>query len=232
MSCTTLLVVHFLWGINYVNGVSQYILTLCGLSCIFTPAPQTIWYISMLILFYLLTPAINSFKKVLPKSFFCLALFAVFLLLKLFVIDIDNRLLLMFPMYCIGLIIAPIVKLTDNLSLLRLFVSSGAFLLLVFIKININFYVIDYFIIGAFTMLCLEIGKLCAKSKILFCILNFISYGSMVAYLFHRQFFGAVFKITGDFPIWFAYLIALPALIAISYFVQYLYDRLFIKRMP
>ena len=56
VSCTSLLVLHYLMHVQLISGVSQYIFTMLGLSIILTPAPGTIWYVSMILLFYILTP--------------------------------------------------------------------------------------------------------------------------------------------------------------------------------
>ena len=75
----------------------------------------------------------------------------------------------------------------------------------------------------------IEIGKLCQRNKYIDKVLCKISYASMVAYLFHRQFLGVVQILFGRYSLSFAYIIVLPILIIGSYFVQYYYDKVVAK---
>lgn len=229
ISSTAFLFIYLIWDIQYIGSVQQYLLTLLGLSCIITPAPQTIWFISMLILFYALTPVINSAKGCLKKFLYCVTIFAVFQLLDLFLFDVDNRLLLFFPFYCIGLLIANKVKFTDKINYIY-----AIFLFILFIVISLfeklnSLYLVKVLMVCAFILFAFELGKMC--NKISFCkkTLERISYASMCAYLFHRQMFGLVYKLIGVFPVWAAYLIILPLLMVVSYCVQYTYDKIVIS---
>lgn len=52
---------------DFINGKQQLILTAAGLSSLFPPEQKTIWYISMIIMFYVLTPFINAAERACKK---------------------------------------------------------------------------------------------------------------------------------------------------------------------
>ena len=57
ISCVSFYILHLLKdNIVYISSFKQMIFTLLGISCFFTPAPYTIWFISMLIFLYFITP--------------------------------------------------------------------------------------------------------------------------------------------------------------------------------
>ena len=226
ISCTSMLVIYLVTGVRYMESVKQYLLTLLGLSTVFTPAPATLWFISMLILFYLITPLVNALQKVWQKVLLCAGLFGLLFILHGIGIPVDPRLPLYLPVYSLGLIIASRTEISGKFRPAVLLISLIAFSGGVALTSGFDRYTLQYLVMLPFIPLILEIGKLIACCGPLERIFGFISYGSMVAYLFHRQFFGLPLYFMGSFPIWFAYLVLVPALLVLSWLAQRCYDRI------
>jgi len=231
IACTSMLAIFMITGVRYMDSGKQYLLTLLGLSTIFTPAPATLWFISMLILFYLITPLINALRKIRQKLLVCAGLFGLLFALHGAGIPVDPRLPLYLPVYSLGLIIASRWEIPRKFSPAVLLIALAAFAGGVAYISRHDGYTLQYLVMLPFIPLILEIGKLIALCRPLERIFAFISYGSMAAYLFHRQFFGLPLFFMGSFPVWFAYLVLVPALLAFSWLAQRIYDRIIGKWM-
>lgn len=98
-----------LFAVNFIPSFKIYILSILGLSGLFPPMPRTLWYIDMLIIFYLLTPYLQSkadnslHNRYYLRHILC---FVLFLILTLFC-GADNRMAIYFPFYSLGLIFGP-----------------------------------------------------------------------------------------------------------------------------
>ena len=114
LSCISLYLLYVLFNTDSITSVKELILTLTGLACIIPPIPSTIWFVCMILLFYAITPLIISRKRVASKIAVCVAIYAVLISIKLIFKDTDHRLLLWFPMYSLGLLLAN-VKFKDCL---------------------------------------------------------------------------------------------------------------------
>lgn len=226
LSATSLLAIHYLFRVDYISSFRQYVLSLFGLSCFFTPAPQTIWFVSMLIPFYLVTPMINALKSIWQKVICCAALLLAICAMKILGMPLDVRLVQYFPVYSAGLILGSCIDIPERP---QPFLLAGGFLLFcagVALVDHANLFVCRYPpMIGCIPVM-IEVGKLLTRPAVTSRIFRFISYGSMVAYLFHRQYFGIPLMIIGKLPVWFFYLIVLPVFLVISWLVQYAYDRI------
>lgn len=102
-----------LFCIFQITSFKVAIITLLGISC-FTPyQPLTLWYFAMIILFYWLTPILlyKNNGRCERKSLICrsILLYLFFIFLSS-IIEIDNRIIVYFPFYVLG-IIFPIEKL-------------------------------------------------------------------------------------------------------------------------
>lgn len=230
LSCTSFLLIY-IWGqVEYINGVYQYILTLLGIAPLVGKSPQTIWYVSMLLSFYFITPFILKNKTIKIRLVVLVLISALLLTLESLEFGLDGRVALFFPFYAAGLMCSNCLKtVNDKFNFKYLIVSMFCFFLFVYINsksINIFW---KYLYQISFLVLIIEIGKLAILKNRLKKILIFISYASMSAYLFHRQFFGVIELFIGKFPVWAAYFIILPILLMISYFIQYVYDLIIYK---
>ena len=225
LSAVSLYLIHLLVGINYIDSLKQLILTLLGLSSLLSYEPQTIWYIGMLISFYIFTPFVNRLVKPEKKIIFLTIGMIILVILNIFNIP-SNNMLMYYPVYALGLVVAKKIDYSTKINIWLLLFSIIIFIICCLIKANLNLFIINYICMFALIYILICIGKIIAQSKYVSNLLTLVSYSSMVAYLFHRQFFGGLEFIFGKYQVWFSYLVALPALILISYWIQLLYDKL------
>lgn len=220
-----------LWLIDF-NSLKASLMGLIGAAPFVRESPKTLWYISMLMIFYLITPIIN--RKSLKYKIILSALFiGVFGLLKILsVLDVDTRFIYNLCFYCLGIILGSeirIVKYSNKIMCLLIILYAVLLLALNYFSI-INSYVvlilggIGVFIIFGFSA-CID-----SKSKIIRKVLNILSYSSMVLYLFHRLFYwcGETLCNPSEPMLKLAYLLCVvfPISVFISYWIQKGYDKL------
>jgi peptidoglycan/LPS O-acetylase OafA/YrhL len=197
------------------------------------PAPFTLWFVTMIMVFYLIAPFLICLAdNKLKFSILTLAIMAAFLIFHLFINSIDTRLLVYFPSFAFGIIfqqqkaiqqflyqkktiLVATLILFFFLSLLRQETSLSRSFLLIPLSLN-----------GAlvfFTYANFYESKIGFRS-----IISFLSYASFSMYLFHRIIFTLAME--SFFPsqeilkILYLVFFALPLVIAISWTVQKLYD--------
>ena len=223
-SCISLYVIHlFADQVGFIVSIKQLICTITGLSCFIAPMPLTLWYFSMMIFFYIITPLVNAQKTIKKKVLVCFALYAFLVFTNAF-FETDERVLLYFPIYCIALIKPGSIDIKSRFSLRRCLFAliGGAIATLVNVLWQSNYCTkLVPIIFGAVCII--EISKLFTMNKTenLFRKISFVS---MCAYLFHRQFFGAVQFVFGKIPAPIAYCIVLPIFLICCYCVQMGYD--------
>lgn len=213
---------------GWFKSIGQFISTLTGISCFFPPQPKTLWYFSMIIIFYALTPillynAINKTSRVLLRGLLPLFFFICMLHLQ----HLDERVLIYYPFYLIG-----IVTKQKNLK----YINNYAAIFILILWIMIIMYDLNNNIIMTFVLSALGIYLLFTISKnieLLFPkankIFSILSYASMFAYLFHREVY-LVFEIIfikflhfKSLPIMVVPIMLLSLFIA-AYYGQKLYD--------
>lgn len=230
VSCTSMLLLHIFFDVQLISGLAQFLFTMIGLSIIFTPTPGTIWYVSMLLLFYALTPLLlfrsssQKWRTILKSA----VIYGAFLLILLSQIsNVDERLLYLFPVYCVGLIIGRGKISNEKFRLLPFAVGLLAFAGLNYIQYVAGIdelglkVVYTISIIAAFIVVAMECGKLFVGK--VGELLEKISYASMCAYLFHRQIYGIFAKLFGTFSIIEAFGSFLCTIV-ICYYIQLKYD--------
>lgn len=214
---------------GWFDSIWQFLFTITGLSCFFLPQPSTLWFFSMIIVFYFLTPFITAKRpgKTLIHGAVCMSVFLLFFHFNM----LDIRLLYYFPFYIAGILIneMTVLQLVRDIRITVLCIL----ILCVMTNINHESYS-DLAVINASGVLLIMtisfyIGKYSTrKIKYLF---KCLSYSSMFAYLFHRGIYG----MAGLFCKHFLHEPYLPALIipvvlvtifAVSYFTQKTYDLL------
>lgn len=176
------------------------LLSMVGLSCFIPPQPLTLWFFSMMIIFYFFTPIllyhIDITKKCVPntKRFVIrsLILYALFIILH-FIYPTDYRLLIYYPFYIMG-ILFPL----DKLSSLKAKAPYPIFIgfLLAVMGFTVSRYgggmMRDFmnFVEGFGSMVCIiyisSLIETNIKNTRLVFVVEFISYISMAVYLFHR----------------------------------------------
>lgn len=220
-----------LWLIKF----NSFAATLCGLAGVggLVPAewkPRTLWYISMLIIFYLITPSIIGDKI----RFRIMAFWTViFLSYKLF-FNIESTFIYNLIFYFAGIIVARQYKMgfynfVSNKN--WLFCGLLTYLLLAIVTKYHYSSFLYYFIsfLGIYVILsvsfCIEkrVNDGCLKHGI-----EFISYTSMSFYLFHRLFYYFAINILHTnstyMLLMFLLLVAFPIGLFLSYIIQKAYD--------
>ena len=215
------------YAFGSIKTFTQLCFTLTGLSCFIPPQPMTLWYFSMIIIFYMITPWLN-FNTNNNKNIFLRAVLSLILLVTLVnITDGDHRVSLMYCFYLLGYF-TPVKTFQNTKSLGYLFVLmlAGGFLLLLGYYYEFKFLAslgvcIFVSFLGVLLQECIpDIVKKC-------CV--FLSYSSMSAYLFHRQVYGGVkhifFSDGSAFPLWLVPILVV-CLFGISYAIQVAYDYL------
>lgn len=226
IACTSLLAVKYLADFDYINNFKQYLATIFGLSLFFPPVPKTVWYASFIILMYAITPIILLPKKKITRLSVAVLIFILMLVAVKF--GAHKRLILFYPYYPLGLLLSDNKKILDVNYLRDIIIM----VLSVIIALSVNhlyndsrIYAMQYIIDFCWLTAICEFAKLLGKIKVAEKFWYFLSFGSFAAYLFHRQFLGLIIYLYGSkLPIWLCYLVAIPLLMIISYFVQYFYD--------
>lgn len=235
---TLLVVIHY-YDFPSVSGYRSFFSTIFGLS-VFTKKPiLTLWYMSMLLLFYLLTPLIryhNSFLITIVVAFFLYALFCSLY----FTGHCDKRLLLYFPVYVLGLLAAK--PLMSNLGIIKKLCSVPSFLILLLVYIALCFLGkrgLIWSYVYAFLGIWLILGS-CYKfyADWMRGAVSFISYTSLCLYLFHRLLYPLVLFLFGKtLPNNEHYLpllyipFAIIIIVGISYLIQKGYDKVFSSKL-
>lgn len=210
---------YFLGWIDF----SQIILIVLGINMFTTNITPTLWFFSMIILFYLFTPIMRIGVKYNTKvEHLILTVFIyVFFIIAVYFYHSDYRLILYFPVYYIGLNFNKLKRCSYNVLLFYALIISS-FLLLASMYYNLKLIELALLISSVLflvSFLYLTYNKRYNR------IIEFVSYSSMSAYLFHRQILSAVRQFTGlgYIPIHIA-LITIIMIFVISYYIQKGYD--------
>ena len=209
----------------YVN-ISQFIYSIMGIGIFSPKQPGTIWYMSMLLFFYLITPAIinnkiKGYKKIISGVFFL----AIFFMMEHYNY-INHWCCFYFVFYLLGLLFP--FNWYRWIVLHKYSIFALAVILLIVVlqteKIFVNIF--EYFkaIIGMVMLLLLSdmIKNICSKCLKMFTML---SYCSLCAYLFHRHIYKLLVLCTDEkqVSVTMAFVMLLSVLI-ISYYIQKSYD--------
>lgn len=212
---------------------------LLGVAPFVTHQPKTLWYVSMLIFFYLITPFVNR-DSTCWKIIVSAGLVFLFALLKL-VTPVDTRFIFNLFFYCLGLILSGIeisyINKTDySLNWLHITVIVGFVILLLLT----NHYFpnsITLLSVGAMgVMAFFSLSNLLSHThnKVFYNLIGFVSYASMVCYMFHRFFYWVGLNIYSPInTTWKAtYLVVVFFIgLVISFFIQKGYDNILTKKI-
>ena len=225
LSCVSLFALHLMdSSFGYITSVPQLLLSLFGFTCFTRNLPLTIWFFCVIILFYMLTPLLMKYKW--P---FAGLIYLVFILGAVF-FTFDERLVIYFPFYVIGLIGKPIYKKWESIRLpIRLsIICVGVTGSLILLHRTEN--IPSTMICGLFGCVAiLETAKmLAAASDRLASGFYIIAYASTIAYLFHRQVYSAIGFVLKKMPMpdFARHIFMFILVVLISYFAQKLYDKM------
>ena len=238
ISAFSLLCAGFILSSHWFIDNSQFILTITGLSLLFPPTAPTLWFISMCMLFYYLTPFI-LWKRSENKPI--MTFLRVFILILIIYIChylskgyfIDFKLLIYLPLYALGLLF-PYNKYNFNKNSITLLICLFiALLICIYLKYTSLSSPLFCILLGLFgTLLLTLLSKGISHNGIISRFpIQAISYASMAAYLFHRQIYEVIYVITGEFNIISA-IIAVSVVFILAYYIQYIYDKFITRFRP
>lgn len=212
-----------LWLGNWFVDERQFIFSMIGLSTYIHPLPKTIWYFSMLMSFYAITPLILYTKNKVNKLVTLSLLICVVILFAVWG-DING---LYFPFYLLGIFITEqnIKKLCNKKWILFFTI------VLLLITTLPRFFGREWLIIFCGIFPLIKLSDIILKI-IPYSFWHPITYASMMAYLYHRIHFKLISEIinneTFSKRISFV-IIGCITLFVISFFLQKWYDWLLNK---
>lgn len=227
------IVTFLLFGLTQLNSALK---ALVFLSMLVKPSPQTLWFITMVMLFFLITP----FLLVAIQKFELRKLLAIFGVVFLVLLGyyyatklLDIRFILYFPSFLLSVLLATgKISLPKNSYLLYILwflslllsipqVSAGSVTILLNAPLVTLSAMLLFQFFSSFSLQMPSMTKL----------ISFISYSSFCMYLFHRPLYimmkTVYFPNTSSGQILYLTLFCLPLVIIFSYVIQYLYDLIF-----
>lgn len=233
LSSLTLLVAGYIFHHHWFVSKCQFFTTITGVNFFFPPLTMTLWYFSMIMFFYMITPIVLSVKQTGYKIIVATAILVLILMADILLLDVDGVFYLYYPFYVLGLII-PSNSLTAmyRTKSICLPLSIICFAAIVTVTNNST----DFFMGGGIYIAMIS-GLLVLFSIAAYInnlsvvttkFLYFVSYSSMVAYLFHRQFYYVTVYFLGDsnkdLNIFTALGISVPIIFLFSFAIQKAYD--------
>jgi surface polysaccharide O-acyltransferase-like enzyme len=186
-----LFVIASLTLLFFGSNIRQVFFAIIGFSLVIPPPLYTLWYFSMLMLFYMLTPILKIKRNARDFVLFVISFIALMLFSYLFA---DKRIMLYLPFYLMGLNISN-DSVEKWLSKNRIVVYLFFFVVCEFFRqYTISHYYSYCFLpfeAMAGVILLLSLTK-CVYSKRLEKPVTFIAEASMCAYLFHRQIYSII----------------------------------------
>lgn len=223
LSCSSLYLAHLLVKSNYIVSFTHLLLTLTGLACFVGPVPMTVWYLSMMLFFYFITPFITmGTRKWRWFSSTLICVWIVFFDCMGWIADV--RVAQFIPIYCAGLMFEGNTKLFDRLTIPVTIFSGVLGYVFSYFNIMNGAYMIRLVIAISYGVCIIGISK-AITGKITERFFNKISYLSMCAYLFHRQFFSLINFLFGRFSYISAYFLVIPVFFLFCFCIQMLYDK-------
>lgn len=220
-------------GQSWYPSISNFILSLIGLSVFFQPLPATLWFMVMMTFFYFVTPLVLVFKRKGLRVTVAITIYAALVVIG-YIKWVVERILYYYPMYVLGLLIDE--KIVDFIKKNALFsiLGSGVGLIIIYLLLyGSQFYSLFVCVTGLVSIIGLS--ELMVKSAIVRNIGSFVSYSSLSMYFFHRHFYlalvflwniGSVDNIReATFPMWFTFLVVCPIIILGCYTIQRVYDK-------
>lgn len=221
-------------GQPWYSSTYSFLLSLIGFSIFVGQLPPTLWFMVMIMFFYIITPLLLYKKSRVEKIMLCVLIFMVFVVLHK-VGYLDGRVLQYYPFYALGIIIPDLwsekIKKNKYISF-SIFTALSLELIFLIEDNSISRWIVKMLSIP----IILSLSSMLSRSKKICYMAEIVSYSSMNMYFFHRHIFLTfvillnIYDINNireaTIPVWCAFLICCPALIAFSYFLQKAYDKL------
>lgn len=233
-----------------IAGARQLLATISGFGFLVLPMAGTVWFMSIMCFFYLITPLfllIHRWYRWICVAILYLLLYFLYLSKC---IEIDARILYLFPAFWLGGVlgkkcIALEHYITDKASKKTVYIIAAVSVICAGLCFGVNHakkqYEIDsestvyilvfniFFAIFLFAFALLVRFIVSAWHHIFFKsihnILLYISMGSMCAYLFHRIFCGFIYLFFGVLNIFVWHLFLLPVFYFCMYRMQQKYEK-------
>lgn len=212
---------------NLIHKVKSFILTATCINTFVPPMIMTIWFLTILLLFYLITPLFISKVSLRKRLIISISLYVALLFENIAFGFFDERLVRFFPLYILGLFVSNQLELKllrlRNVLISFILLVSSIFILGKYKSLSLLLKPINLILMISFVICFLYVCEIISKSKVIskFCYLLALS--STFSYLFHRQYYSIWNHYFTIFPIWLAYLVIVPSLIVLSYFGQKIY---------
>ena len=210
-------------------STKQFIATILGVNLFFPPITMTLWYFSMIMFFYFITPFILYCKNDKYKiTFILIGLLAILIIINHFH-KIDYNLFNYLPFYILGLLV-PHSIVDDGLYKRKTYMFGWLILLIVCTWLCHKYGNNQLLHIVRYIAMLSGIVLLFSLSHIIRCnVLTVVSYASMTAYLFHRQIYFVAVKLFADangcLNIYTAIITSIFIFI-FSYWIQKIYDKI------
>lgn len=208
------------------------LLSLTGLSTFIPPQPPTLWFVSLILVFYVLFPLLSG-KSVSRKLIIATIIFVVVFIADRLYGGVDRRFIFYWPCFAFGIILSGYK--TDELFSKKIVAlgTSVIFILLSIVHlsdiIQLPQWLFRSLISLSGTGMVISLSLVLARSASAANAAKHLSFLSMTAYLFHRQIIDLIEKFIfwpqdGVLRIVYLVLVCLPAVLIVSYFIQKVYD--------
>lgn len=204
----------------------------CLLSMFARPAPPTLWFITMIMLFYLITPlTIHYCRNINAKINVIIYLITliIFLLVYHYLTRLlDIRLVAYLPSFVIGIYVA-----NNNINLNKYLVLVILAITVILSTLNTGYDAVNLLLktpmILCGSYICYMIAqRINIKSSVFQNNITFFGYSSFCMYLFHRPIYIALKKLyfpeTYFFQLTYLIFICFPCIIFISHIIQKTFD--------
>lgn len=232
----------FIFYVQDIISTNQALKALALFAMIDGPAPKTLWFINMIVLFYIVSPLLfqsskNIFKFLAISIIAVLPIIAIFILGKLYQLEIntDVRFFTYYPCFCLGMYFySRAHKNVVNLELYPSLICTGACFGVLFSGvINPNNWKVYQLLIVFYTLASAHLIFILSHqaNHLLYRFKGIVtlSYVSYAMYLFHRPLFNAATQLYyPENPLYqflFLLFICLPIIGIFSFVIQKLADK-------
>ena len=215
---------------NIIDRVTAF-KAVMALSMFYGPSPPTLWFVTMLIIFYLFTPVlVAAANNIYRFIFISSAIFCVLLFLIKLSPGGDLRLVIYFPSFVLGILCARRERAVSNVNKYHVFVAVLFGLTTSYISTEnpeLSFISIALASIGSMSIyLCAANYREKFSHNRLTSLLSFCGFAM---YLLHRPIYqslkGAFFPSTGILQLFYLGLVCLPIIVFVSWVAQRFYDK-------
>lgn len=238
LSAGSLYIANQYIGVPMFKGPWHLLLTLLGITTLYPPHAGMLWFMSMIMLFYVLTPFImynSKWRYAKLAKFTSVILFLVAWLLIMGKLDV--MVFVYLTVYFLGLICPEKIFKTLQSSIPAMLISAAIACIAITVGLNTEhtwwenfFFSIPSCVCG--TLVIIGVSTVISKSDILLAILSYVAYSSLCAYLFHRHYYSVIntslehLGIESNAAVLIC--VYLPICITASWFIQKLYDRMIV----